>query len=213
MDLPIVEVPAAAGGDELAVLVSGDGGWAHTDKVLARALAEHGVPVVGLNSLRYFWKRRTPDESAAALELILRHYLAEWHRQRVILLGFSRGSVVSAIHGEPATNRPSLSNRRAGAAEPKSDGDFEFHVSDWLGAGSDKDGLPVQPELEKLAGMNLLCFYGEDDADAVETVQRARAGPRQAVSTERRHHFEDSYDKVAGLVLEEFQHDAGGQPR
>jgi len=43
---------------------------------LGNIFAENGVSVVGLNSLNYFWKERTPEEAAKGLERILRHYLA-----------------------------------------------------------------------------------------------------------------------------------------
>src|SRR3954452_9325833 len=54
--VPLVEVPAspASGRDEMAVLLTGDGGWAVTDRGLSEALAKGGIPVVGWNSLRYF---------------------------------------------------------------------------------------------------------------------------------------------------------------
>jgi len=60
-DLPLVEVPATSGSpatDLLAVLVTGDGGWAGIDKSIGRYLSERGIPVIGVDSLRYFWRRR-----------------------------------------------------------------------------------------------------------------------------------------------------------
>src|SRR3954468_22501075 len=48
---PLIEVPARAsaggGRDEMAVILSGDGGWAETDKGLADRLSKGGIPVVG----------------------------------------------------------------------------------------------------------------------------------------------------------------------
>src|SRR4051794_1319157 len=47
-NLPLVPVPTKVPGrDEMAVLLTGDGGWAQTDKGLSEALAEGGIPVVG----------------------------------------------------------------------------------------------------------------------------------------------------------------------
>src|SRR4029450_13214563 len=87
-DLPLVELPASgAPGDTIAVILSGDGGWANIDRDLGEQLAARGIGVVGLNSLRYFWTRRTPDGAASDLTRILRHYLASWHARRVLLLG------------------------------------------------------------------------------------------------------------------------------
>ena len=93
--LPLVEVPAKQpAGDLLAVIVSGDGGWAGIDHDVANDLASKGVPVVGLNSLQYFWNARTPDGAAADLQRIARHYLPAWGRQQLLLVGYSLGADV-----------------------------------------------------------------------------------------------------------------------
>src|SRR5262249_1291780 len=57
-DLPLVEVPAVGTPTgTLAVMISGDGGWASIDRDIGAELAARGVEVVGLNALRYFWTR------------------------------------------------------------------------------------------------------------------------------------------------------------
>ena len=74
--LPLVEVPATRGmSDTLVVFVSGDGGWAAIDREISKALADDGMPVVGLNALQYFWTRRTPETASRDLESIISRYL------------------------------------------------------------------------------------------------------------------------------------------
>src|SRR6185437_14540758 len=90
--LPIVEVPASGDSDSFAVLVSGDGGWAGIDKEVAGALAEKGIPVAGIDSLRYFWSPRTPAGMAKDLDRILRYYSSEWHRKHALVIGYSQGA-------------------------------------------------------------------------------------------------------------------------
>jgi type IV secretory pathway VirJ component len=86
-DLPLIEVlPKGPSRDVMAVILSGDGGWAGIDRELGNTLANHGVPVVGLNSLQYFWTGRTPNGAAKDLERILQHYLSAWHKERTILI-------------------------------------------------------------------------------------------------------------------------------
>lgn len=63
-DLPLLELPASGPAtDTLVVFVTGDGGYGVTDKGVCTGLAAHGYPVVVLNSLKYFWTRRTPTGS------------------------------------------------------------------------------------------------------------------------------------------------------
>ena len=62
---------------------------------MGNQLASRGVPVVGLSSLAYFWKPRNPDGSAKDLARILEHYLAAWHKSRVISSATRRGRTSS----------------------------------------------------------------------------------------------------------------------
>lgn len=84
-DLPLVTVATHRPGDTLAILLTGDGGWAGLD----RALAARGVAVIGWDSLRYYWTPRTPDMAARDLARILEHYRTALMRQRIILVGYS----------------------------------------------------------------------------------------------------------------------------
>ena len=63
-DLPLVELPGAASENSvLAVIVSGDGGWAGIDRDIGDFLSEKGFSVVGLDSLKYFGsakRRKSP---------------------------------------------------------------------------------------------------------------------------------------------------------
>ncbi|OGD20983.1 MAG: hypothetical protein A2W03_07715 [Candidatus Aminicenantes bacterium RBG_16_63_16] len=94
-DLPLIEVPAKkTAGDLLAVHLTGDGGWGVTDKGLSAELAEQGIPVVALNSLKYFWNRRTPESASQDLARILSRYILAWGKARVMLVGYSLGADV-----------------------------------------------------------------------------------------------------------------------
>jgi type IV secretory pathway VirJ component len=225
-DLPLVEVPAkgtvpetvpakgtvpgtvpakgaAAGtaGDRLAVIVSGDGGWAGIDREVGGALAARGIPVVGLNSLSYFWRGRTPDETAKDLARILEHYLAVWGKQRAILVGYSMGAdvlpfMVSRLP-EPLRNRVDL----VALLGPETKASFEFHVTQWLGGGSSTD-RPVMPEVEKLGGRpRLLCLYGEKESDSICPGLSPALG--RSIGFSGAHHFGGNYAALADRILAE----------
>lgn len=167
-DLPLHEVhPAVAPRTELmAVLLTGDGGWAATDKGLSAALAARGMPVVGWNSLRYFLHSRNPDGTTRDLERILRAYLPIWQRQKVVLIGYSFGADVLPflVHRLP----PDLRSRIALVAllGPDEKAGFRFHLAEWLGKDA-KDTLPVRPEIDALRGLPLLCMYGIQEANSL----------------------------------------------
>lgn len=199
-DLPLVEVPVEQPGRTFAVIVSGDGGWASIDKSLADSLASAGIPTVGLDALHYFWTRRTADEMGRDLTAIVQHYRAAWHRDRVLLIGYSRGADVLPFMASrlPADLRDHVALVALLGAEHGIE--FEFRVSDWL-PGSMQDAThKVLPEVEKLTGYRVLCIYGADepaplcpDLDAARfTVHRMTGG----------HHFGGDYRALAGLILQ-----------
>src|SRR5881397_760015 len=106
--LPLIFVPPTSGtSDTLVVFVSGDGGWAAIDKAVSRVFAANGMPVVGLDALKYFWTKRTPGEASRDLEQIIDSSLARYGKSRVVLAGYSRGADVlpAMISRLPASTR------------------------------------------------------------------------------------------------------------
>jgi type IV secretory pathway VirJ component len=150
-DLSLIEAPAkgAPVGDTMAVLLSGDGGWADIDKALADGLSAAGIPVVGWSSLDYYWSPRSPAAAAADLARIVMHYSAAWKRPRVIVVGYSFGADVASflVNRLPSAAKAHVS--RVALLGPSEHAAFEFHVASWLGGGSDLQ-YPTRPELQRL---------------------------------------------------------------
>lgn len=203
-DLPLVEVAAespagaAAGSTTLAVVLSGDGGWAGLDKEVAGELARLGIPSVGWNSLQYYWKRRTPDEAAADLTRLLAHYLPAWGRERALLIGYSFGADVLpflvARLPEPWRGRVDLVVLIA----PSTSAQFEFHVAEWLGSTA-KDSLPTASEVERLRGLRVLCLQGDDDSGGL--CRKLPPGAVEVAILGGGHHFGGGYAEVARRIV------------
>lgn len=197
-DLPLIEVPATGSSDVFAVLLSGDGGWAGLDKHVANALSARRVPVVGVDSLRYFWKERTPEGLAADLDRLVRFYAYRWGKRRVVLIGYSQGADVLpfAINRLPAVTRDIVQlTVLVGLSDAAA---FEFHVSNWFGGSGDR---PVKPETNRLSSRNTLCIYGEDDDDSF--CPSIGAEHAKVVNLAGGHHFGGDYGKLAELILRE----------
>ena len=165
-DLPLVEVPASGTGNEdvFAVLLSGDGGWAGIDKEGRPFPGERGIPVVGWDTLRYFWTARTPAGLAADLQRTLEYYAAAWNRPHALLIGYSQGADVLpfAVNRLPqATRRMILTTTLLGLGRKAA---FEFHLANWVGPAT---GLPILPEYQQLSGDHTLCVFGAGDKDSL----------------------------------------------
>ncbi|MEO6135713.1 MAG: AcvB/VirJ family lysyl-phosphatidylglycerol hydrolase, partial [Ginsengibacter sp.] len=94
-DLPITHIPAKKQGSETMVLfITGDGGWNSFSQKLCDQYASSGIPVVVLNSLKYFWKKRSPEETAQAVSELLYKYSNEWKKKNILLCAYSFGADV-----------------------------------------------------------------------------------------------------------------------
>lgn len=198
--LSLAEVPVAAPAhDTMVVFLTGDGGWAELDRGVAAALAAQGVPTVGWSSLRYYWTPRTPDESAAALARIVRHYTAAWHVARVVLVGYSFGAdvlpfLVNRLPADAAARIASIV-----LLAPSASAAFEFHLADWVGGAGDTR-YPTAPEIQRLP-VPATCVTGADDPDSI--CHTLAATPSVAsVLVGRGHHFSGQYARLADVVLE-----------
>ena len=142
------------------MIVSGDGGWASLDRDIGEALAAKGIPVVGLNSLRYFWRARTPDEAGRDLARILRHYLDAWKARDVVLVGYSLGAEVLPFMASRLPPDLRSRVRLVALLAPGRTASFEFHVSEWLRPVRGRS--PTAPEIERLsrAARSLPAMYG-----------------------------------------------------
>jgi type IV secretory pathway VirJ component len=204
-DLPIVEVPAqpvaaqpnAARTDAFAIIMSGDGGWAGLDQDVASALSGKGIPVVGLDSLRYYWSARTPDGLAADTDRIIRYYLAHFGKQRVLLIGYSQGADVLpfAVNRLPESTRARVALVAVmGMSEHAL---FEFHVSSWI--ADSNSGPETLPEINRISGIPVLCIYGADEADSL----CPKLDPKKfnVVRLKGGHHFDGDYANLAQQIL------------
>jgi len=199
-DLPIIEVPAqsaAAPSDAFAIIMSGDGGWAGLDQDIAAALSARGVPVVGLDSLRYYWTARTPQGVAADTDRMIRYYLSHFGKKRVLLIGYSQGADVLpfAVNRLPPPTKAQVAlTAILGMSEHAL---FEFHVSSWI--SDDSSGPATLPEVNRLTGMPVLCIYGEDEDDSL--CPKLDPLKFKVVKVKGGHHFDGNYAGLANEIL------------
>lgn len=196
--LPVIERPLPTGGGPLVLLLTGDGGWANADEQVAAGLMARGSPVVGVNMRAYLRMRRTPDEVARDLGCVARVYGDRWKRDRLLLLGYSRGADLAPFAAArwPADLRARL--MMVALVSMSLRANFQFHLIDLVRDVARPDDVAIAPELARLRGLNVLCVYGVDDpasgcleADTSIVRRVARAGG---------HRIRDGFDAIADLL-------------
>ncbi|MBT2189140.1 AcvB/VirJ family lysyl-phosphatidylglycerol hydrolase [Sphingobium nicotianae] len=199
-DLPITIVPATgrkAPGDIMAVIYSGDGGWVGIDRDIAAQLSARGIPVVGVDSLSYFWSARTPQGAAQDLRRIIAAYGTRWHRPKVMLIGYSFGAdVLPAIVGSlDSASRARVDSLSLLGLGPSAD--FQFHLASWLNISSAR-ALPTIPAILQLKGMDIRCIRGALEAGSA--CGDIPTGIAKTTTVPGDHHFNRNAQLLAYLI-------------
>ncbi len=198
-DLPLVVLPASADGTLAAIVYSGDGGWRDLDKTIGETLAARGVPVVGVDSLRYFWHAKSPDRVAADLAAIMAAARSAWGEVRFVLVGYSFGAGVLpfAVNRLPPADRARVVEVALLGLEPRAP--FEIAVSGILGRAPSGDAPLVLPEIRRLDPRLLQCFYGEQET--VTLCRDPALSQAELIHTAGSHHFDGNYVGLAERIL------------
>jgi len=206
--LPLVELPATPHGPLLAIVISGDGGWRDLDRQIAEKLRAQGVSVIGWDSLRYFWSRKTPAQTARDLGAVIDTYTARWGASKVALVGYSFGADVLPFAYDrlpPEAKQHVVQLSLLGFA---SAADFEISMMGWLGAPPTKNALPIKPALAPIDPSMIQCFYGHDEDDSL-CPALAKTDKAEVIETQGGHHFDGDYDALAEDILKGFRRRAG----
>jgi type IV secretory pathway VirJ component len=200
LGLPLTILDAKPKLDTLAIIYSGDGGWRDIDSDVGAVLQADGIPVVGVDALRYFWAEKTPEQTGADLSRIIRAYRKQWNVSHVLLIGYSFGADVL-----PATFNKLPDNDRAKVIQMSllalsHAANFEISVSGWLGGqGTGAGGDPTK-QLETIDPKLVQCIFGtEDEDDACKSL-----APRgvETLGIDGGHHFDEDYEKLAKHILD-----------
>ncbi len=147
----------------VALLISGDGGWYAFEQLIADHLAKQGIPTVGLDSKRYFWKRKTPEETESDVSSALNYYSNEWGKKRLLLIGYSLGAeiVPFIVNRMPEEMKSRIES--VVLLSPETTTDFEVHFSNMLGMGNRQNTYDVLDEILKMQSIPTLIIFGDGE--------------------------------------------------
>ncbi len=202
-DLPLTEIaplakPSPGEPHRIAIIVTGDGGWAGLDRGIADALTAQGIRVIGFSTLKFFWHKQTPDAAAEAIARVIAHYGKSDPSARFVLIGYSFG----------ASLVPVVVNRLPEAARARVDGGvmispddtavFEIHVGDWFGSTRHDDALPLGPEIAA-SKVPLVCVHGADEDDSF--CLKPQPAQVRVVDLPGGHHYDGDYAALGALIV------------
>jgi len=191
LHLPL-EVFWPKGAGAAVIFVSGDGGWADLDRGVAKGLAARGIAVVGWNTLRYFWKEKTPSVFAADLAGVVGALPAD---VTVFAGGYSFGAetIPVVVATDPALQR--IAGLTLLAPGPYAT--FEVSPLDWLRGSEKPNEHPVAAAIDH-ATRPVLCLVPEDDPGSGCPPVGGPGYTRATIAGG--HHFGADYDELASRV-------------
>jgi len=149
--------------DKLVIYLTGDGGWNNFSQKLTKEFENKGYGVVSLNTLKYFWKRKTPDIFAQDIEYMINYYMKEWRKDSVIIVGYSFGADVGAFLPERLSKELLTKMKHIVLLSPSASSDFVINLSDLIGDSKNtRRKYKVEPELNKTA-FPVRCIFGTNE--------------------------------------------------
>lgn len=202
--MPIIEIPAEKGHETVTLFYSGDGGWRDLDKSVAEEMAKLDYSVLGVDVLRYFWERKTPDQVTSDLIATMRFYRTNWGVKSFVLAGFSFGAdILPVIYNKLPESEKSNVDLLVFLALGNH-ADFEVHVAGWLGQSTRE--MPLASELLQIPKNKVLCIYGKEEkaktGTACSSLENSEA---KVIELPGGHHFDKDYPKLARLILDNYR--------
>ncbi len=186
--------------EAFAVFFSGVRGWGRLADTVAARLQEAGIPVVGIDSKRYFKNSRSPGCVAGELAHLIAATREVWGGERIILVGHRFGAGVWPVVGRalPEAVRERVQHLVLISLPRRVE--LRFRWLGWLGFPvPESKGQAVLPAINDLADMRISCFTGEDETKGL--------GQLVPESLARRHFlpggsdFDGNYEVLASRIL------------
>jgi type IV secretory pathway VirJ component len=178
------------------IFLSGDGGWADIDQKVSAYLAAHGVSVVGISSVKYFWSAKTPQQTAADVRRVLDVIGAS--NVPTFIGGYSFGADVTPFvvqQWRDADRRRIAGEALIGASETAA---WQISVLDYVFRAKETPQKVV--EAVRSLKMPTLCLTGDKVAPR-DTACDDLANVASVVVLPGNHHFGGNYDAVGAAVM------------
>ncbi len=92
--MPLIESASDTGPGYYVLFLTGNGGWRDLAQAVTGYLNEKNVSVLAVNTKKYLWKKKEPEQIALDLEALIDKYDIKWGKSKVVLLGYSMGAEV-----------------------------------------------------------------------------------------------------------------------
>ena len=145
----------------LVIFFTGDGGRSSFDKKIEDSLCSNSMPFMGINSYKYFRRRKTPQQTLDSILPYIDLNLKKYNRQKIILAGYSFGSEVVPFLYNLMSNEWQNKVEFILLISPSDNSDFKIHFLDQMGLTFRHWPYDVISEIMKIDDKKIIVFWGK----------------------------------------------------
>jgi len=147
----------------LLIFLTGDGGWNDFSESTVKELVKNGYATIALDTRKYFWSQKTPDQFAKDMQVILSSYLKTWNKGSFSMIGYSFGADVAAFVPSRLPHHLAEKQNSLVLLSPGFSTGYVVKLKNLLNFGStNKEKYKVNPELLKSV-IPVWCIFGKDE--------------------------------------------------
>ncbi len=147
----------------LVIFFTGDSGRSSFDEKLTESLCASNIPLMCINSYRFFRKRKTPQQTLDSILPYIDLNLEKYNRQKFIFAGYSFGSEVVPFLYNLMSNEWKDKVEFIVLLSPSYNSDFKIHFFDHVGLACKHWPYNVLPEIMKIDDKKIIVFWGVDE--------------------------------------------------
>jgi type IV secretory pathway VirJ component len=171
----------------LVVFFTGDFGRSAFDEKLKDSLCADNMPLMFINSYKYFLKRKTPQQTLDSILPYIDLNLKKYNCRKFILAGYSFGSEVVPFIYNLMSYEWKDKVESIVLISPSDNSDFKIHFFDQIGLTLRHWPYDVLSEIMKIENKKIIVFWGRDEKSFEKkkfakyniTVHRLKGGHRR----------------------------------
>ena len=160
----IIEPECSSSGNKpLVIFFTGDSGRSSFGKKLTDSLCAANMPLMSVNSYKFFHKRKTPQQTLDSILPYIASNLKKYNRSKFILAGYSFGSEVVPFLYNLMSDEWKDKVAFMVLISPSDNSDFKIHFSDRLSLRFRHWSYNVLHEIMRIDKKKVIVFWGKDE--------------------------------------------------
>ena len=147
----------------LVIFFTGDSGRSSFGEKLADSLCAENIPLMSINSYKYFSQRKTPQQTLDSILPYIELNLKRYNRHKFIFAGYSFGSEVVPFLYKLMSDEWKNRVEFMVLISPSDNSDFKIHFLDQIGLNSKRWPYDVLHEIMKIDNKKVIVFWGKDE--------------------------------------------------